>query len=196
MAATTRLWKGISEKRRRSADGKHFVSTSELRALCERELIYDSIAELNCADHERIGLAAKVFEHGIITFAILIWMKREHSIIEFRNHDALDASLPLHEDRAVKIAPEFGTVLAREIQWQFLPYTFRNDMCDYHRVIDNRNIIFPFLNEEPLTEGGFGEISKVTLQSCQQELLDCEVWVPYNMEVLVLIGAIRRKKSQ
>lgn len=102
-------------------------------------------------------------------------MKREVAIIDFRNHDALDASLPLHEDRAAEIAPDFGRGLAREIQWQFLPYVFRSDMCDHHRVIDNDNVILPFLKQEPLMEGGFSDVYKVTVLSSQQEFFSKEV---------------------
>ena len=179
MATVSQLWKSIDEKRRRSATGQYFLPSSDLRALFTKIRIESAVAELECAEHERIGLAAKIFEQGLTTFAILIWMKREVAIIDFRNHDALDASLPLHEDRAVQIACDFGKALAVEVQWQFLPYTLKHDMCDHHRIIDNNNTILPFLRQEPLIEGGFGEISKVTVLSSQQEFFPEQVMAPY-----------------
>ncbi|OCK78363.1 kinase-like protein [Lepidopterella palustris CBS 459.81] len=169
MGITGRLWQKIAAKREKSATGQYFLPTTELRAILTREEINISVAELDCADHERIGLAEKIYQDGLIIFAILTWMKHEAAIVNFRNHDALDASLPLHEERAVEIVPEFGRVLATEIQWQFLPYTFTRDMCDYHRILDHSEVILPFIKEEPLAEGGFGQVYKMTVLSSQQQ---------------------------
>lgn len=175
MATISRLRTEISNKRRRSTTGQHFLPCSDLRTILTAEQIRNAVAELSCPDHERIGLATKISNEGVRLFAILIWMKEENAIVDFRDHDALDSRLPLREERAKEIAPEFGKALSEEIQWQFLPYKFKNDMQDHHTIIDDTRRILPFLEEERLEGGAFGDISKMTVLSTQQEFYPNEV---------------------
>lgn len=177
MTTISRLWTEISNKRRVSTTGQYFLPYSELRAIFTREAIKNAVAELSCAEAERIGLVTKISNEGVRLFAILLWMGRENAILDFRDHGALDARLPLPEGKAKEIAPDFGEALSGEFQWQFLPYTFTQDMRNHHTIIE-AGMILPFLEEECWAEGAFGKISRMTLLSTQQEFYPDQVKIP------------------
>ncbi len=168
------LYSQIESHRVRSVSGKFFIQQSKVREIFT-PVIARAVDELICDAHERVGLAKKIKQEGTTTFAILVWMRRADSIVRFRNHECLDDKLPLHEERACEIAPEFGLSFAREYQWQFLPYFFKRDMCDYHREINEVGMIFPFVKVEHIAEGGFGEVSKLMISTSLQEFFHSTV---------------------
>jgi len=164
------LYSQIERGRVRVVSGKYFIQQSRVREIFTPENIELAVAELICDAHERVGLAKKIQQEGTIVFAILVWMRKADFIVSFRNHECLDSKLPLHEARAQEIAEDFGLSFAREYQWQFLPYVFKEDMCDYHRQIDDVGMIFPFIGQvEHIAEGGFGQISRLTIPASLQE---------------------------
>jgi hypothetical protein len=139
-----------------------------------REAIIDAVGELDCPDYDRPGIVRKVFDRGIKTFSILIWMEKAKAIIDFIEHDLLDSRLPVEESLVVQVAPTFGKHFAQEIQWQFLPYVFEPDMYDYHLSIRSE-YIFPFTAEAFIGDGGYGEVVKVTMPFSQQRFFASEV---------------------
>jgi hypothetical protein len=174
MATIARLWKSVEGSRIQATTGRHFLPQAELRKIFTLDAIADSVNELSIAREDRIGLASKIFDQGTTIFAILIWMRREYAIVQFRQHRALDTSLPLDVERACDIVPDFGQTLAGEVQWEFLPYRFQKDMCDYHIMIRNQEIL-PFVEEKHLTSGGFGDVFKMKVVSSQQEFFPTAV---------------------
>lgn len=170
------LYDEIARNRVRSESGRYFIQPSKVREIFTPAKIDHAVAKHIRDAHERVGLAKKIQQEGTILFAILVWMKEVDSIVSFRNHECFDDKLPVDEARALEIVPTFGRAFAREYQWQFLPYLFKRDMCDYHRRIDQVGMIFPFIgNVEPVAEGGFGTISKLTIPTSLQEFFHSEV---------------------
>jgi hypothetical protein len=170
------LYEEITRNRVRSESGRYFIQPSKVRGIFTLAKIDHVVAEHIRDAHERVGLAEKIWKEGTILFAILVWMKEADSIVRFRNHECLDDKLPVDEARALEIVPTFGRAFAREYQWQFLPYLFKRDMCNYHRRIDQVGVIFPFVgNVEPVAEGGFGTVSKLTIPTSLQEFFYSEV---------------------
>jgi hypothetical protein len=170
-----RLYSLIENSRERSISGKYFIRPSKVREIFKLARINSAVAELGCDAHERIGLAKKIQQEGMLVFAILVWMGRGDHIVKFRNHDCLDNKLPISEARARVIVPEFGLSFAQDFQWQFLPYFFRQDMSDHHCQIDDLGMIFPFIEETDPTDGGHGQVSKVTIPTSLQELCPSSV---------------------
>ena len=168
MATIARLWKSIEDSRIQATTGQYILPQTEVWKMFTLDVIADSVNELSIAKVERIGLASKIFEQGTTIFAMLVWMRREYAIVQFRQHHALDSSFPVDVERASAIVPDFGRTLASEVQWEFLPYTFQKDMCDCHVTIRDQNIL-PFVEEQHLTSGGFGDIFKMKVASSQQE---------------------------
>jgi hypothetical protein len=162
------LYSQIGRGRVGSVSGKYFIQQSKVWEIFTPTKINLAVAELTCDAHERVGLAKKIQQEGTILFAVLVWMRREDSIVSFRNHECLDNKFPIDEARAQEIVPEFGLEFAREYQWQFLPYFFNKDMREYHRQIKDVGRIFPFVKVEHIAEGGFGEVSKLTIPTSMQ----------------------------
>jgi hypothetical protein len=163
------LYSQIEHARVRSTSNRYFIQPSKVREIFNPQLIGSALAEIDCQDYDRIRLLEQIQHDGIITFAILVWMRRADFIVKFRNSDHLDSKLPIDERRAEDIASEVGLSFAREYQWEFLPYVFRKDMSDNHRKIYDLCLIFPFVDENDLGEGGYGQISRLTLPSNMQE---------------------------
>jgi hypothetical protein len=170
------LYSLIEEKRMESVSGKYFITRAKVQEIFTAVKIDLAVGELDCDAPERLGLTNKIKEEGRVVFAILVWMRRADHIVGFRNHECLDSRLPLSENLARRIAPEFGASFAREYQWQFLPYVFDKDMRDYHRVIHESDRILPFIGKiEHIGEGGFGQVSKLTIPTSLQDLIDSKV---------------------
>jgi hypothetical protein len=156
----------IERKRVKSSSGQWFIPQATVRNIFSPDIIKDAVAELTCAPQDRLGLVDDIHRRGTITFAILVWMGRADSIVRFRTCECLDNQLPLlSEARAQEVSPEFGLSFVREYQWQFLPYTFEENM-HYREIPDE--VILPFVREEHVTDGGFGKISKL--------------WIPFSMQ--------------
>ena len=170
------LKRQIESKMVLSQCGRYFLPETYLSIVFNFKDIEKAVSELGCAAHDRLGLAKKIYEEGTRVFAILIKNGQEDSIIAFREHDVLDARLPLNEAVATRILKQLGTAFAREQQWQFLPYKFRRHMRDYHRHISDSEWILPFVGEDEIMgSGGFGDVSKVNVFPSQQEFIVNEV---------------------
>lgn len=166
----------IESKMVQSECGRYFLPESYLSIVFSFKDIEKAVSELGCAVHDRLGLAKKIYEEGTRVFAILIKNGQEDSIVAFREHDLLDARLPLSEAVVTRISNQFGTAFAREQQWQFLPYKFRRHMRDYHRHISDSEWILPFVGENEIVgSGGFGDVFKVNISSSQQDFVVNEV---------------------
>jgi hypothetical protein len=139
-----------------------------------------AVNELQCSIFEKIDLAHTILEKGVRMFAILIKNGEEDLIAEFRKHELLDAQLPLSETQAKQVAGDFDISFAREYQRQFLPYKFPGDMRNFHRHINDKKRILPFVDEpKAVDSGGFDDIFRVTIFDSQQKLILDKVFSSY-----------------
>jgi hypothetical protein len=162
------LYSKIQQNRKQATSGEWFVPQYALRAVFSEKAIKDAVNEINCAPQDRMALAADIYSHGTITFAILVFMRQWDHIVKFRSHDCFDSRLPLRDEALAKeIAPEFGSYFVEEWQWQFLPYNFPEYMHYHHRDIP-REYILPIIEEQDFGKGAFGVVSKVWLPSAMQ----------------------------
>ena len=101
---------------------------------------------------------------------ILIWLRRVELLRKFVGQGrAEDAQLPFEETQLGKILD--GDVEAAQkfydLQWSAIPALFAQDFT--HRTYHQKTIL-PFLGkEESLGEGGFGQVSIVTLAGSQHQ---------------------------
>lgn len=159
-----------------SESGHYFLPESNFNLIFTLENIEKAVHELDCAVLDRIGLAKKIYKEGTRTFAIMIKNGEQDAIVSFRNREILDFRLPFSEELAVELIDSFGNALAREHQWQFLPYKFRRDMRDSFIKISDSGRILSFVGEsEFVASGGFGDISQVKIPHSQQEFSHTEV---------------------
>jgi hypothetical protein len=174
-----RLFSQLELEMTKSVSGRYFIVRSKVEEIFTRSEIDLAVRELDCEAHERPGLVKKILEQGRIVFAILIRMKEPGYIVRFCKRDCLDSKLPLVENQAQAILPERGRSFALEYQWQFIPYFFKQDMCDNHYEIDAVEMIFPFISEDPISEGGFGQVSRVEIPGSSQALFPNKVCMAY-----------------
>lgn len=156
----------ITNNRPTSTNNHRFLAPPLLSLILTPPAIAQAVAELNCQPEDRIGLAEKIELHGKITFAILVWMQCEDTIVDFRRVGCLDSRLPLDEATATRIIPDRGHEFATEIQWQFLPHFFhRNDDLEI-----DKSVILPFIRDVGTVDGGaFGSITKVEIHPLLQD---------------------------
>ena len=170
------LYNQIELGKVKSTSGKYFIQESRVREIMTPSVINRAVTELACTPPERLGLARKIQHDATVVFAILISMGKADYIVNFRNHECLDHRLPISEVLANEIVPEFGSSFTREFQWQFLPYVFELDMRDYHRDICEVGRIIPFVDPvETIAEGGFGEVTRVSIPTALQHFFDSKV---------------------
>lgn len=170
------LKRQIESKLVKSESGRYFLPETYLNVIFTLEDITKAVNELDCAAHDRLGLAKRIHEGGRRIFAILIKNGEENSIVAFRELDVLDARLPLNEALATRVLDQVGPAFAREYQWQFLPYNFQRHMRDYHRDISDGEWILPFVGDhQVVASGGFGDVSQVNIFPSQQEFALNEV---------------------
>jgi hypothetical protein len=165
----------IERAKERSICGRYFIRPCRVWDIFTPAAIELAVAEVHCDAYDKIGLAKKIELEGILVFAVLVCMRREDHIVAFRNHDCL--TLPIPEAKALLIAPELGLPFAREYQWQFIPYVFKRDMSEHHYEIDELGIILPFIEEKNRGNGGYGEVSEVTIPASLQEFFSSTVCI-------------------
>jgi hypothetical protein len=169
------IWKQIENNRVESTSGRYFVPPSSLTAIFTPLAISKAVAELKCEPVDRIGLARAIQLDGTVTFAILVWMRVEDAIVEFRRHRCLDSSLPLDETTARKIAPNFGYTFCNEVQWEFRPYFFHRNEDVEIRPTE----ILPFIQEvEQQKLGGFGAVAQLVVLPSLQDFYPRQVTGP------------------
>jgi hypothetical protein len=162
------LYTQIANNRVRTISGQHFLPPSSLPNIFTPYAIAQAVEELQCELDEKIGLAEHISENASIIFAILVWIKEEDSIVAFRNNGVIDANLTLGVDRAEQISPEFGKYFSREVQWEFNPYIFPNDMAIHHVNFQTEKIL-PFVDEEKeIAVGGFSRVTEVNIHPSMQ----------------------------
>ena len=167
------IWAQLASSRVRSTSGQYFVPPSVVASILTPDVVSTAVRELACEPEDRIHLPATIIAEGTTTFAILIWMQFEDSIVDFKRHDCLDRSLPLvDEAKAEQAAPGFWRTFVKETQWQFIPFTFR---LHDDRII-NPSVILPFIREVgQLKAGGFGTIDILEIYPQLQDFVPAEV---------------------
>lgn len=165
----------LEDSLRQSIHGHYFVPQAIVKEIFGYDRIKAAVNELISEHDRRIRLAEKIQKDLSIVFAILISIDQPDFIIDFRSHDFNDEELPIKESRALEIIPQFGHRFARDYQWRFIPYFFREDMWEAHQNIVSPSRIIPFVREKEIGEGGFGRICLMTLPACCQKLFPSKV---------------------
>jgi hypothetical protein len=171
---TEELYARLGNARIKSESTKYFVPPESVKEILTRPNIERCIAENIPNANELIGLSEKIEEDGVTVFAILLWMHRVPSIVKFHSHGCLDNRLPLGEGQAMEVAPDFGRTFAQETQWQFLPYHFEKDMCNYHLTLQTC-MILPFVQKSGIKEGVFGEVCRMQVVAGLQDFIESKV---------------------
>jgi hypothetical protein len=170
MSQLAEIRDAIGSLHHKSLDQRWFVSQDELKTYLSRDRITKGILECSVPDHQRQSIVDRILTGGKILFGILVWKNWQHRLMDFIEHNALDAELPLDEAHVKDIAEAFAWDFAHCAQWVFLPRPLTMEMSDYHCYFRDEEIL-PFIEEERLGEGTFGEVHKVSVLPSMQTIV-------------------------
>ena len=144
---------------------KWFIPFNELKRLFTRDKVYELLRQHDIEFYLIDDIVDQVLAGGLKTFAVLGAVQAIGSITRFVKEDqsSLDARLPL-KDTDVSLYfsnPDKGKRFLRR-QWTFLAPVFSENRS--YREFDDR-FILPFLHKNPIAQGGFGKIYRITVDA-------------------------------
>jgi hypothetical protein len=157
-----------------NVEGKHFVSGQLLRQLLTRDAIRDALLDQKYfAPYHVDQVIEAVLGGAHKTFAILVLIKQPRCIRKFIEHDqyhssGLDHGLPFDKEKLSQMLSSRKSAVAfGETQWGFIAPTFCESV--FTRTLPSTTVL-PFLQEEKLGCGGFGEVYMIKIASSHQRL--------------------------
>ena len=167
----TTLRDQLFDIRIKNAEGKYFIPNKALEDVLSAErirtcILYSSIEEIRRADVLRV-----IENGGKRVFAILVLLGKEYLMANFVQNDHMLQGTNLDSKLPLRVEP-LGTMLLDERvasefyqrQWELLPPFFQEDRN--HRILESETVL-PFIEQEELAQGGFGDVFRVTLDSNQ-----------------------------
>ena len=162
----------------RNYEQKFFIPPDALKELLPESRVANLIHVLSENGEVEVWqqpeLIRIIVDNGLRVFATLLSFSRPGLIQKFKEtdhfaHSQLDSRLPLSED-SLRLILGDETLSKRfyKHQWRFLAPFFRADQS--HRVLRDC-VILPFTECEPLGEGAFGEVHKMTMAASYQGLV-------------------------
>jgi serine/threonine protein kinase len=159
-----------------NVEGNHFVSGQPLRQILTRDAIRDALLDRKIfAPYHVDQVIDAVLKGAHKTFAILVLIKQPKCIRKFIEHDqyhssGLDRGLPFEEEKLSIMLPSRRIAVAfREKQWGFIAPIFCESI--FTRTLPSMAVL-PFLQEEKVGCGGFGEVYMIRIASSHQRLGD------------------------
>lgn len=157
----------VSLRRETSDHRLSFVPEGTLEKIVTTEAIQAELRRSRAPLQEEPEIIKLIKQGGIKTFAILVCIYRTDRITNFIENEQLqkvgiDSKLPyISRTELERLGlPEVDATDFFEKQWEFTAPVFRR--CAGHRWL-YKKIIFPFLESDDLSEGGFGTVYKVKL---------------------------------
>lgn len=167
----TTLRDQLFDVRIKNVEGKYFIPNKALEDVLSADKIRTCILCSSIEEIRRTDVLRVIESGGKRVFAILLLLGKESLMDNFVQNDHmlqgtnLDSKLPLHLETLEtvlldeRVASEFC-----QRQWELLPPFFQEDRN--HRTFESETVL-PFIEQEELAQGGFGEVFKVTLDANQ-----------------------------
>ncbi|KAJ8121558.1 hypothetical protein ONZ43_g2018 [Nemania bipapillata] len=154
-----------------STSQRQFLPINKLDEILTRNTIDGAVKELACDPQDHIKLVDTIYNEGKKVFAMLIYNDCQDLITKFRKLGFLDSQLPLREVDVEKIEDTVRIHrLVEDAQWVFCPYIFPERMWECHREL-NEKVILPIINAEQIGAGAYGDVEKISIPSCQQNII-------------------------
>ncbi len=162
----------------RNYEQKSFVPHHELRCLLDERKVTELIQAVSeqgkIQVYQQHEVVSVILDSGLRLFATLLSLSRPEMMLKFVKtdhftHPHLDSRLPMskHDLNIILGDEKIGARFYRN-QWRFLAPFFCADQS--HRELEDETIL-PFIECHPVGEGGFGEISKLSLIGSHQGLV-------------------------
>ncbi|KAH7092038.1 kinase-like domain-containing protein [Paraphoma chrysanthemicola] len=163
----------IIELQTRNAECAAFMPAGELEKVLTEKVVRDILNASSVEIWNQEEITRVVISGARRIFAILVLQDHVHFFIKFLRQDQLhsgelDAKLPFQESLLESL---LGKAAGRRFwtsQWTFIAPIFRHDLS--HRKLDYP-VVLPFIgSSEPIGEGAFGVVTKVTLHKQHQAI--------------------------
>ena len=154
-------------------ENQAFVPLDQLEKLLTPERVSGLIQQSQIKFYDRQEAIRAILQRGLKVFATLASIREISSISRFIESDQssggfLDAKLPFEEPALNTIFPDrdLRSKFFRK-QWRFLTPVLQADQSyrKYHE-----KTILPFLSSKPITSGGYGDISQVTIDPAHHNI--------------------------
>lgn len=163
----------IVELQTRNAESAAFIPAGELETLLTENVVRSILNASSIEIWNREEVFRVVISGARRIFTMLVLQRKVHLFIKFIRQDqlytgALDAKLPIQESLLESLLGKAAGKLFWTNQWMFIAPIFRYDLS--HRKLDDP-VILPFIgSSEPIGEGAFGVVTKVTLHKQHQDI--------------------------
>jgi len=155
-------------------DSKFFVPRQSLLKLISRHHVRSALESCKAVPPERLdNLVSRIMSGARKIFAILVMLGgQEKEIVRFIEHDNLqglpiDFRLPFSMPELKRLLPSIWDDFY-EKQWEFSAPVFLDDT--EHRTLDDFAVL-PFVKNDKIADGGFGEVFRIELHPGHQNVL-------------------------
>jgi hypothetical protein len=122
-------------------------------------------------EHEMDFLVSLILERIPKIFSILLYDGNQDSFLDFLHRQEFDSRLPITDEKSLQHLKAAIREKFMERQWEFIPVLLKKD--ELHRNLRDREIL-PYLKDEYLGSGGFGQVYKVIVCRSHQGLMDTD----------------------
>ena len=161
---------GLHRESRCARGRKTFYSPHDVRLFLTLDRIREQIAlapSLGNDPRDIHRFSSLIWETSLTIYAVLLLNGHEAYILDFLYRRETDLRLTYTVDGLYFLPP----VVAQEFvnrQWELCPVILKKG--EIHRELGPREIL-PFLDDEEISEGGFGTVFKVHLETTCQRLI-------------------------
>ncbi|KAF2659852.1 kinase-like protein [Lophiostoma macrostomum CBS 122681] len=153
-------------------DSRYFVPHQSLSKLFSYEKVSSALEAYRVVPRERLdSLVVRILSGALRVFAILVVLGgNEKEILRFVEHDnfqglPIDHRLPFSSSDLKQLIPNIWDDFY-EKQWEFSAPVFLRDT--EHRFLDDFTIL-PFVRDQKIAAGGFGEVFRIRLHPDHQQ---------------------------
>lgn len=149
-----------------------FIPHYSLFAILTPDTVSASLGSAGLSPLQIPSLTDRIMTSGRKVFAILVLLKNEEAqIVQFIKHDqlastSLDSRLPFSLEELKTIVPDIAVEFF-DLQWEVCAPVFSKGVM--HRQLHDL-IRVPFVSEEKIGHGGFGDVFCVEMDAEQQTL--------------------------
>jgi hypothetical protein len=150
--------------------GYFFPTVALVNALTPSRVLKVIADNERVKEHERNLLVSLILEKIPKIFSILLFDGNQDYFLDFLYRQEFDSRLPFADQSLQHLKAAIRQDFM-ERQWEFVPALLKKD--ELHRNLRDHEIL-PYLKDEYLGSGGFGQVYKVTVCGSHQGLLDTD----------------------
>ena len=170
MATLRETLQELQKESRCSRERKIFYPPHDVRELLTLDRVGESLSKIPSLSRDPRDVhrfSSLVWETSLTIFATLLLSGHEQHIVEFLYRRETDSRLP-YTSESLYFVPRPVALEFVNRQWALRPVILQPG--EIHRELEPREVL-PFLDDQVVSEGGFGTVFKVRLEGTCQKLV-------------------------